>query len=357
MDMTSGTGDVRIVPGNDPEAVERILRALPAWFGIESAIVDYVAAAGELPGYLAVAGGAVVGAILLRRHTPTAAEVHLVAVDPAHHRRGVGRGLLTAAETGLAADGVRFLQVKTLGTAHPSEEYARTRRFYESTGFVPLEETADLWPGHPCLIMVKTLADRSGEAELLLGYLRAQREAVLWKLDGLGERDLRRPLTPTGTNLLGLVKHLAGIELGYFGEVFGRPFDEAFAWMSEDAEDNADMWATAEEPSAWVTDLYRRAGAHTERTVAELGIEGRGRVPWWSEDRRDVTVRRVLVHVIAETARHAGHADVVRELIDGAKGMQRGNGNLPGGDERWWREYRGRLEAVADAVGRAAGGP
>jgi hypothetical protein len=58
----------------------------------------------------------------------------------------------------------------------------------------------------------------------LLRYLQDGRDALLWKLDGLSEYDIRRPLTPTGTNLLGLVKHIASVELGYFGDTFGRPF-------------------------------------------------------------------------------------------------------------------------------------
>ena len=68
----------------------------------------------------------------------------------------------------------------------------------------------------------------------------------MWKLEGLSEYDSRRPMTPTGTNLLGLVKHVASVELGYFGETFGRPFDEPLPW-SVGAEANADMWATADE--------------------------------------------------------------------------------------------------------------
>ena len=78
-------------------------------------------------------------------------------------------------------------------------------------------------------------------------YLQIAREALLWKLDGLSEYDVRRPMAPTGTNLLGLVKHVASVEAGYFGDTFGRPFDEPLPWIDEDAEPNADMWATADE--------------------------------------------------------------------------------------------------------------
>src|SRR5215216_1454299 len=78
-------------------------------------------------------------------------------------------------------------------------------------------------------------------------YLQVARDALLWKLDGVDEYDARRPLVPTGTNLLGLVKHVVGVEAGYRGEVFGRPFPEPLPWLDADAEPNADMWATADE--------------------------------------------------------------------------------------------------------------
>ena len=147
-------------------------------------------------------------------------------------------------------------------------------------------------------------------------YLQRGREALLWKLDGLSEYDARRPLVPTGTNLLGLVKHVAGIEAGYLGATFGRPFDGLLPGHGEDAEPNADMWATAGESRDELTALYRRVGEHSDATVAALPLDAVGRVPWWPPERREVTLHRVLVHMIAETERHAGHADLVRELID-----------------------------------------
>lgn len=92
---------------------------------------------------------------------------------------------------------------------------------------------------------------------------------MLWKLDGLSEYDIRRPLTPTGTNLLGLVKHIAGVELGYFGDTFGRPFfDEPPAWYTDGAEPGADMWATADESREQIAGLYRQAWQHADATIA-----------------------------------------------------------------------------------------
>lgn len=178
-------------------------------------------------------------------------------------------------------------------------------------------------------------------------YLQAGREALLWKLDGLSEYDTRRPLTPTGTNLLGLVKHLAGVELGYFGDTFGRPCDERLSWLGEDAEPNADMWAARGESREQIVGLYRRAWLHADATIDALGLDAIGQVPWWPAQSRQVTVHRVLVHVIAETGRHAGHADIVRELIDGGAGLREGNDNMPPGDQAWWVDYRRRLEQVA----------
>ncbi|WP_167140314.1 DinB family protein [Diaminobutyricimonas sp. TR449] len=182
-------------------------------------------------------------------------------------------------------------------------------------------------------------------------YLTAGREALLWKLDGLSEYDIRRPLVPTGTNLLGLVKHLAGVEAGYLGDVFGRPFPEWLPWMDDSAEPNSDMWATVDESRESIVDLYRRTWAHGDATIQALSLDAPGQVPWWAEERRNVTLEQILVHLIAETHRHAGHADIVRELIDGAAGLRKGNENLPPSDVAWWQEYRERLETTARQVG------
>jgi hypothetical protein len=180
-------------------------------------------------------------------------------------------------------------------------------------------------------------------------YLRSARGAVLWKLEGVSEYDVRRPMVRTGTNLLGLVKHLASVESGYFGEVFGRPFPETLAWFDDDggAEPNADMFATADESRAEIVALYRRVWAHSDATIAALPLEAVGRVPWWPEDQNEVTLHRILVHMTAETNRHAGHADIVRELIDGSAGLRPDRDNMAPGDAAWWDSYRDRLEHIA----------
>ena len=152
--------------------------------------------------------------------------------------------------------------------------------------------------------------------EQLVRYLQAARDAMVWKLDGVGEYDARRPLTPTGTNLLGLVKHLAYVELGYFTLSFGRPCPVPLPAYDDDADDNADLWATAGETREHILDLYRTAWHAAGETFDEFDLDAPGRVPWWPP--REVTLGQIMLHVIAETNRHAGHADILRERIDGA---------------------------------------
>ncbi|QNN63889.1 DinB family protein [Leucobacter denitrificans] len=181
--------------------------------------------------------------------------------------------------------------------------------------------------------------------ELLLQYLQEAREALLWKLEGLSEYDIRRPLTPTGTNLLGLVKHVAGVEHEYFTDCLGqsRAFDAP--WLADDTPDNSDMWATDDESREFIVDLYRTAWKSDDAIVRELGLEATGVVPWWKN--KETTVRRLLIHMIAETHRHAGHADILRELIDGAVGLRPTVTNIPAQEREWWIEYVETLEKAA----------
>lgn len=183
-------------------------------------------------------------------------------------------------------------------------------------------------------------------------YLQLARDALVWKLEGLGEYDIRRPLTPTGTNLLGLVKHCALDELGYLGEVFGRVAPELEPWLAPDVEPNSDMWATPEESREEIVAFYRRACAHGDETIAALPLDATGRVPWWPPERGPITLHRALVHLLAETHRHAGHADVMRELVDGAAGLRADSSNLPDGDAAWWAAHRQRVEDAARAAVR-----
>lgn len=155
-----------------------------------------------------------------------------------------------------------------------------------------------------------------GEKESLQASLDRHRDAVLWKLDGLDDEQLRRPMTPSGTNLLGLVKHLATVEYGWFCTTFGRESEPL--WFDPYAQD---MAVADGESTADIVEFYGRARAAADRTVAELGLDALGTS--WSGD--TVSLRWVLVHMLEDTARHAGHMDIVRELIDGATGAYPGS--------------------------------
>jgi uncharacterized damage-inducible protein DinB len=189
----------------------------------------------------------------------------------------------------------------------------------------------------------------------LRGYLQDAREALLWKLDGLSEYDIRRPLVPTGTNLLGLVKHLAGAEFGYLGDTFGRPAPDQLTW--DESSTDWDLFAQPDESREFITDRYRRAWAHADVTIAELPLDAIGHVSWWPPETNDVTLHQILVHVAADTCRHAGHADIIRELIDGAVGLTARNSNMSSGDEEWWSSYRDRVDRAArEAASHPASG-
>jgi hypothetical protein len=116
------------------------------------------------------------------------------------------------------------------------------------------------------------------------------------------------------------------------------------------------MWATADESREQITGLYRRAWAHSDATIGALALDATGHVPWWPASRSEVTLHKILVHMIAETDRHAGQADIVRELIDGAAGLRRGNDNMAPGDKSWWEGYRNRLERTAREAGQREAG-
>ncbi|MEW2141113.1 DinB family protein [Streptomyces sp. NPDC005409] len=156
--------------------------------------------------------------------------------------------------------------------------------------------------------------------DTLHGRLRRDREALLWKLDGLSEYDARRPLTATGTNLLGLVKHVATVEARYFGEVFGRPSPLPLCrWQDSDG---SDLWAAEDETREQIVAFYRRTWEHSDATIGALPLDAPGRVPWWPEPHADTNLFAVMVHVLGESIRHAGHADILREGLDGRTGLR-----------------------------------
>lgn len=154
------------------------------------------------------------------------------------------------------------------------------------------------------------------EKETLRASLDKHRDAVLWKLEGLDDEQLRRPMTPSGTSLLGLVKHLASVEYGWFVETFGGKVEPL--WFDPYTEE--DMAAGEDDTTARITEFYGRARAAADSVIAELPLDHLGQPAWRGHS---VSLRWVLVHMIEETARHSGHMDIVRELIDGVTGDHR----------------------------------
>ncbi|ACQ78921.1 protein of unknown function DUF664 [Beutenbergia cavernae DSM 12333] len=182
--------------------------------------------------------------------------------------------------------------------------------------------------------------------------LRAARASFLSRLDGLDEYGLRRPMTPTGTNLLGLAKHLGTMEYGYLGDCVGRPAPEPIPWLEDGSIwDGGDMWATPRESSQQIVAFYRRACEHADASVDVLDLDSPAHVPWWAEGERDTTLGVLLVRMLDETAHHAGHADIVRELVDGLAGPDHDEI-----DDATWREYLERVQAAADAFRPSASG-
>lgn len=177
-------------------------------------------------------------------------------------------------------------------------------------------------------------------------YLQEARESLLASLDGLSEYDVRRPMTPTATNLLGLVKHLVGIEFGYLGDCAGRPAPVRLPWVEDKSIwDSADMWARAEESRDELIALYRTAWQHSDESIERLELDAPAHVEWWAEARRDTTFGDLLARVTAETAQHAGHADIIREMIDGRAGKDHDDA----GDAAWWTRYVERVQQAADS--------
>ena len=152
----------------------------------------------------------------------------------------------------------------------------------------------------------------------LLHYLQRSREAVLRGLDGMSEYDARRPVVPSGNNVLGLVKHLATMEFEYLGSCVGRPVDPPVQWVADGSIDrSADTWAAPEETREEIVALYRRAWAHSAASLAALPYDAPAHVHWWPQGRQTTTLGHLLARMVDETARHAGHVDLMRELVDG----------------------------------------
>ncbi|MFY1693923.1 DinB family protein [Solwaraspora sp. WMMA2101] len=196
------------------------------------------------------------------------------------------------------------------------------------------------------------MADLDDAKAALHLYLRGIREALIWKLDGLSEREVRLPRTATGANLLGILKHCLNVEAGYFGSTFGREFptpDELVPLAAFDEDPQADWYAREDETKAGLIDLYHRVGAFADQTIEQLPLDAPGRVAWWRPAAQTVTLQRIIIHVTCDLARHAGHADILREQHDRAIGLRRDNTNVP--DDYDWPAYVAKLTKLADRFG------
>lgn len=184
---------------------------------------------------------------------------------------------------------------------------------------------------------------------ILKNYLQASRNDLMWKLEGLSDRDLRLPRTATGLNLAGIVKHMANVEIGYFGNTFGRPWPnpgEAIADAQFEADPQADWYATEDETAESILDFYRRVWAFADETIDTHALEAQGTVPQWHAEKAAVSLQQIMVHVIVDLDRHVGQADVVRESIDGKVGLNPRSPNMPEGQD--WEAYLAKLRSLAN---------
>ena len=180
-------------------------------------------------------------------------------------------------------------------------------------------------------------------------YLSNAREQVIWKVEGLPERDQRMPLTPTGTNLLGVVKHLAGVEAEYFGMCLGRPWPEPMAFWADDAEPNDDMWATAEESPEQILDLYRRVAAFADEGIEPLPLDAPAHVPWWQEPGHD-PAPPARAHGLRDRSARRAPRHPARAARRSTR-LVAAHPNLPEGGDDWWAAYVTRLRDIAEASG------
>lgn len=184
---------------------------------------------------------------------------------------------------------------------------------------------------------------------ILKNHLQACRNDLMWKLTGLSERDLRLPQTATGLNLVGVVKHMANVEIGYFGDTFGRPWpnsDEIVTQRQFESDPQADWYATENETADSVLDFYKRVWVFADETIDTHALDAQGTVPHWPAERAAVSLQQIMVHVIVDLARHVGQADIVRENMDGQVGLNPRSPNMP--EDQDWEAYLAKLRSLAN---------
>jgi GNAT superfamily N-acetyltransferase len=156
-------GEYRIFEMGMPraDACRKVLQALPEWFALESYIESYVVDTERYETFGAYdSDRALVGFVTLKSHNQFTNEIHVMAVLPEHHGRGVGSMLVSCAEQRSREQGFELLEVKTLGPSRSDQNFDKTRTFYLKAGFLPVEELHGVWPENPCLIMVMPLIGR-----------------------------------------------------------------------------------------------------------------------------------------------------------------------------------------------------
>ncbi|MGV9213458.1 DinB family protein [Micromonospora sp. RB23] len=192
------------------------------------------------------------------------------------------------------------------------------------------------------------MADLGDIKAALHYYLRRNRDDLIWKLDGVSEREARTPRTTTGNNMLGVIKHCLNVEAAYFGPTFGREFatpEELVPLDAFDDDPQADWYAYENETKDGLIDLYRRVAAFADETIDQLPLDAPGQVSWWQPGRQDVTLARIIAHVSGDLCRHAGHLDIMREQLDGAVGWRQDGTSIPDYD---WPAYVDKLRKLAD---------
>lgn len=201
----------------------------------------------------------------------------------------------------------------------------------------------------PCSVQFMPI-DKTARGAQLREYLNDAREAILWKCEGLSDAQARKPLTPTGTHVMGLLLHLALTESQYFISCLGREIENPIIRGIINAEDA--QGAFLPPPKLTLVDvvkIYRETTAAADAVLDELELDSPAVVQWWIKHRH-TTVERLLVHMIAESHRHAGHLDIVREQLDGFVGLRPSAPNIPDLTPAQWEEQRHRLKELADGA-------
>lgn len=192
--------------------------------------------------------------------------------------------------------------------------------------------------------------DQAPRKARLRRYLDSARDAVLWKAEGLTESQLRRPVVSSGTNILGVINHLAFTEFGYFSYCLNRPVNNERVLMMFKSEDPMiDFVVEPEVTSTQIISLYRQAIEASNAAFNQLPLDAAANVPWWGAN-AETTLEHLMLHMCTETARHAGHLDLVREILDGSRGTSRDNDNLPEYSPEQWTKHYERLKNIADSM-------